>query len=58
VSKLDVQTGKRELWRDLMPADGAGIVNISPVLATPDGSGYVYGYFRILSDMYLVEGLK
>jgi len=58
VSKLDVQTGKREPWRELMPADGAGIVNISPVLATPDGSGYVYGYFRILSDMYLVEGLK
>jgi len=58
VSKLDVQTGKREPWRELMPADGAGIVNISPVLATPDGSGYVYGYFRTLSDMYVVDGLK
>jgi eukaryotic-like serine/threonine-protein kinase len=58
VSKLDVQTGRREPWRELMPADGAGIVSITPVLPAPDGSAYVYGYFRILSDMYVAEGLK
>ena len=41
-----------------MPADGAGIVDIAPVIPTPDGSAYVYGYSRTLSDMYVAEGLK
>jgi Tol biopolymer transport system component len=58
VSRLDVSTGKREPWMDLSPADGAGIVDISPVILTPDGREYVYGYSRTLSDMYVVEGLK
>ena len=58
VTRLDVATGKRELWKELMPADGAGIVDIAPVIPTPDGSSYVYGYSRTLSDMYVVEGLK
>ena len=58
VSKLDVATGKREPWRELMPADGSGIIDIAPVIPTPDGLEYVYGYSRTLSDMYVVEGLK
>jgi hypothetical protein len=28
------------------------------VLPTPDGKSYVYGYRRLLSDLYLVEGLQ
>jgi len=24
----------------------------------PDGTAYIYGYHRTLSDLYLVEGLK
>ena len=58
VSKLDVATGKRELWKELMPADGAGIIDIAPVIPTPDGQSYVYGYSRTLSDLYVVEGMQ
>ncbi len=58
VFKLDVRTGKRELWRELMPMDGAGIQDIAPVIPTPDGQEYVYGYSRTLSDMYVVDGVK
>jgi hypothetical protein len=58
VFKLEVATGKKELWRELMPADGAGIVDVAPVIPTPNGQAYVYGYSRTLSDMYVVEGLK
>jgi len=58
VSKLDVTTGQRELWKELSPLDGAGIQDLAPVIPTPDGSAYVYGYSRTLSDMYLVEGVK
>ena len=56
--KLDVATGRRELAKEVMPADGAGIVDIAPILATPDGSSYVYGFSRTLSDLYLVDGLR
>jgi serine/threonine protein kinase/Tol biopolymer transport system component len=58
VDRLDLQTGKRTLWRQLMPADPAGVENIGPVLITPDAKTCVYGYHRMLADLYLVEGLK
>ena len=58
VSRLDPATGKRELWRELTPPDPAGISTISPPRIAPDGKAYVYSYNRILSDLFLVEGVK
>jgi serine/threonine protein kinase/dipeptidyl aminopeptidase/acylaminoacyl peptidase len=58
VYQLDLATGKRNLWRSLAPADPAGVSQIGPIVMTPDGSSYIYGYHRTLSDLYLVEGLK
>jgi Tol biopolymer transport system component len=58
VDRLEIATGRRELWRELKPDDSAGIASIAPVLPTPDGRAYVYGYFRTLSDLYLAQGLK
>ncbi len=58
VYRLDVDSGKRTLWKELMPPDPAGVEYVGPVLPTPDGKAYVYGYRRLLSDLYLVEGLK
>jgi len=58
VYSLDLQTGKRTLWKQLMPSDPAGVENIGPILLTPDAKTCVYGYHRMLADLYLVEGLK
>jgi WD40 repeat protein len=58
VYRLDVATGNRALWRELMPPDPSGVEFVGPVLPTPDGNSYVYGYRRLLSDLYLVEGLQ
>jgi eukaryotic-like serine/threonine-protein kinase len=58
VFRLEVATGKKEPWKELMPSDGAGIVDIAPVIPAADGQSYVYGYSRTLSDMYVVQGLK
>jgi len=55
---LEIATGRRTLWRQLMPPDPAGVEYIGPVLPAPDGKAYAYGYRRLLSDLYLVEGLK
>ncbi len=57
VFRLDLSTGRREPWRTLMPADAAGVSRIDPG-PTPSGEAYVYNYFRTLSDLYLVEGVK
>jgi eukaryotic-like serine/threonine-protein kinase len=58
VYRLEVATGNRTLWKELMPPDPSGVEFVGPVLPTPDGKSYVYGYRRLLSDLYLVEGLK
>jgi serine/threonine protein kinase len=58
VYRVDVHTGRRTLWKDLMPIDPAGVENIGPILITPDAKTCVFGYHRNLADLYLVEGLK
>jgi serine/threonine protein kinase len=58
VDRLDVQTGQRTLWKQLMPSDPAGVETIGPILITPDAKTCVFGYHRMLADLYLVEGLK
>jgi eukaryotic-like serine/threonine-protein kinase len=58
VFRVDVQSGKRTLWKDLMPTDPSGVENIGPILITPDAQTCVFGYHRNLADLYLVEGLK
>jgi len=58
VYRLDLSTGHKTLWKELMPSDSAGVSRIGPILLTPDGKSCLYGYHRILSDLYLVEGLK
>jgi Tol biopolymer transport system component/predicted Ser/Thr protein kinase len=58
VSRLELETGKREAWKDLIPADPSGVERISNVLVTPDGKGYAYCFTRLLSDLFVVEGLK
>jgi Tol biopolymer transport system component/predicted Ser/Thr protein kinase len=58
VYRLDLASGQKQLWRELIPADNAGITDIGPILITPDAKTYVYEYGRTLSDLYLVDGLK
>ena len=54
---LDPATGKQEPWRELVPADATGINALQVPRFLPNGA-YAYGYFRSLSNLYLVEGLK
>jgi eukaryotic-like serine/threonine-protein kinase len=58
VVELELSTGKRKLWKELVPADAAGIDTIRAITITPDAKAYVYGYIRTLSDLYVVDGLK
>jgi serine/threonine protein kinase len=56
--RYDTLTGERKPWRELVPADRAGVYNANIFDVTPDARWYVYSYVRDLSDVYLVEGLR
>jgi eukaryotic-like serine/threonine-protein kinase len=58
VTRVEVETGKREPFKELIPADPSGVERISNVLVTPDGKGYAYCFTRLLSDLFVVDGLK
>jgi len=58
VYRLELATGKKTIWKQIVPIDSTGVSTIGPILITPDGKSYVYGFHRTLADLYLVEGLK
>ena len=58
VYKLDLTTGRKQPWKQLVPPDVSGVTDISAILITPDGNNYVYEYGRTLSDLYLVNDVK
>ncbi len=57
VFRVELATGRREPWMTIMPQDPAGIAN-GDLMITPDGKSYAYNCTRLLTDLFLVEGLK
>ena len=55
---VDLATGTRRPWKEIVPPDPAGVLAVGPVLITPDGASYVYSYRRVLDELSLVTGLK
>jgi len=58
VFRVDLATGRRELWKELAPSDRAGVARHFTIRMTPDGRSYAYHYVRYLNELYLVDGLK
>jgi len=56
--RLELATGRLQPWRDLTLEDPAGLTRINPVRVAPDGRSWAYTYGRVLSNLYVVEGLK
>jgi eukaryotic-like serine/threonine-protein kinase len=58
VYRVELSTGHRELWKELNPPDPAGINFIRTPHISADGKAYAYNYNRVLSELFLVDGLK
>jgi serine/threonine protein kinase len=58
VGRVDLATGHSEPWKEIVPADPAGVQAIPSVKFSADGKSYAYSTGRILSDLYVVDGLK
>jgi hypothetical protein len=57
VVRVDLTSGRRELFKKIGPSDPAGVLLVGAVF-TPDGKSYAYSCFNGLSQLYLVEGLR
>lgn len=58
VYRVDLTSGRRELFKKLGPADPIGLTMYPAGLFTPDGKYYVYSYSRSLGELYAVDGLR
>jgi eukaryotic-like serine/threonine-protein kinase len=58
VMRLDYETGKRDLVREITPADRAGVGSGFGAIVTPDAKAYAYSLVQMLHELHLVEGLK
>jgi hypothetical protein len=62
IHRLDLATGVREFWKELVPPDPAVLVDIGSdpgqVRIAPDGKSYAYTYWTFAGELYLARGLK
>jgi Tol biopolymer transport system component len=62
IHKLDLSTGARQFWKELLPPDPTVLTDIGSdpgqVRLTPDGKSYAYTYWTFAGALYFAEGLK
>lgn len=58
IYRLNLTTGQKQLFKEVNPLDVTGLCDMSHIMFSNDGRSYVYGYTRLLSDLYLVKGLQ
>lgn len=58
VFRVYLGSSKVEEVKTFSPSDPAGVVTVGGVRFSADRKSYAYDYFRILSDLYVVDGLK
>ena len=58
IYRFDLKTGRRELMKEVLPADSAGMHGRKTIVMTTDGKGCAYSVNRKFSELYMVEGLK
>lgn len=59
INRLDLQTGKLELWQTIKPKEQIGLRPMTnPVAITADGKWMAYTYGNTLDQLYETEGLK
>jgi hypothetical protein len=59
IYKLDIESGRRELWQAITPKDATGLrpMNV-PIAITPDGRWMAFGWRTQLGQLYSSDTLK
>jgi Tol biopolymer transport system component len=58
VYRVEIATGKRDLYKRIVPPDPAGVESIIRFYLSKDEKSYIYISRTILSDLYVVDGLR
>ncbi len=58
IYRIELTTGRRELWKEIVPPDPSGYQDIGGFCMSADTSVYAYVYYLQFSDLYQLEGLK
>jgi WD40 repeat protein len=58
VLRVNIHTGKMEPWKTFGEATSAGVSSIGRLILSADGNAYAYLYVRVLSEVYVVTGLR
>jgi hypothetical protein len=58
VSRLYLDTGRREPMYQISPVRTSGIVGISSLVVGDDPSVYAYGFYQFLSRLFVVQGAR
>jgi Tol biopolymer transport system component len=58
VYRVNIRTGKMEPWKTFGEEAGAGVSSVGRLHLSGDGTAYAYIYVRVLSEAYVVTGLK
>jgi serine/threonine protein kinase/Tol biopolymer transport system component len=53
IFRVDLNSGNREVWKQIRPSDPAGILTLRSFFVTPSGSAYGYSVARALSSLYV-----
>jgi len=53
IFRADLNSGKREVWKQIRPADATGILSLRSFFVTPSGSAYTYSATRAPSSLYV-----
>ena len=62
IYRLDVWSGGRQFWKELVPPDPTVVIDIGSdpgqIRISPDGRSYAYTYWTFAGELYLAEGLR
>jgi WD40 repeat protein len=57
ITRLDLATGKRTLWKTISPSDAAGL-RYTTVTISPNGKYWAMSTAKLLTDLFVVDGLR
>jgi hypothetical protein len=58
INRLEIATGDKQPSKEIGPSDATGVYSILDLDIAPDGRSYLYSYHRVLSELYVVRGLR
>ncbi len=57
IYRIDIRTGRQDVWKNVLPRDRAGFMALVSFRVTPDGQSLAYTWHRALTNLFIAQGL-